>query len=137
MQNNFEFSHLKRRRCFFDKTFGIVWKILQSRGDLYHVHYLFQECYLALKFGKRPLVGHAHGSDLRDTLRSNKWGWIVEQNLQRCDKVLVAQPTILKIAKRFNGAAEYFPIPYDPEKFYPRPINSEGGVKKNSNCFSA
>jgi len=40
-------KHLKRSRGFFDKTFGVAWKILRSKGDLYHVHYLLQDCYLA------------------------------------------------------------------------------------------
>jgi glycosyltransferase involved in cell wall biosynthesis len=127
-----EFSvlHLKRSRSFFDKTFGVAWRILRAKGDLYHVHYLLQDCYLALKFGKQPIVGHAHGSDLRDTLHSRKWGWIVKHNLRRCDKILVAQPTILDVAKEFNDTAEYFPIPYSPEIFYPKPLPEEREVKR-------
>jgi hypothetical protein len=42
-------KHLKRSKGFFDKAFGGAWKILRSKGDLYHVHYLLQDCYLALK----------------------------------------------------------------------------------------
>jgi len=118
-------GHLKRSRRFSDKTFGIAWKILRSKGDLYHVHYLLQDCYLALKLGKRPLIGHAHGSDLREVIRSRKWGWIVKYNLENCAKVLVAQPTILEIAKKYNSTAEYFPIPYDPETFYAKPLPPE------------
>jgi len=34
----------------------------------------------------------------------------------------VAQPTILDVAKEYNSTAEYFPIPYDPELFYPKPM---------------
>ena len=124
-----EVKHLKRSRGFFDKTFGVAWKILRREGDLYHVHYLLQDCYLALKFGKHPLIGHAHGSDLRDTLHSKKWGWIVKYNLKNCDKILVAQPTILDTAKEFNDTVEYFPIPYDPKLFYPKPLPSEREVK--------
>ena len=125
----FNVLHLKRSRSFFDKTFGIAWRIFRAKGDLYHIHYLLQDCYLALKFGKHPLIGHAHGSDLRDTLHSKKWGWIVKYNLKNCDKVLVAQPTILATAKEFNDTAEYFPIPYDPKLFYPKPLPPEHEVK--------
>lgn len=123
-------EHVKRSRCFLDKTFGIAWKIFRAKGDIYHVHYLLQDCYLALKFGKHPLVGHAHGSDIRETLKSKRWGWIVKYNLENCDKVLVAQPTILEIAKKHNSRAEYFPIPYDPEIFYPKPLPLEREVKQ-------
>jgi len=130
LPEGFSVLHLKRSRRFFDKTFGIGWRIFRVKGDLYHVHYLLQDCYLALKFGKKPIIGHAHGSDLRDTLHSRKWGWIVKHNLRRCDKILVAQPTILDVAKEFNDTAEYFPIPYDPEIFYPKPLPEEREVKR-------
>jgi len=129
LPEDFTVLHLKRSRRFFDKTFRIAWKILRAKADLYHVHYLLQDCYLALKFGKRPIIGHAHGSDLRDVIKSRKWGGMIKHNLRRCDKILVAQPTILEIAKEFNATAEYFPIPYDPRVFYPKPMSEEREVK--------
>ncbi|MCD6194315.1 MAG: glycosyltransferase [Candidatus Aminicenantes bacterium] len=130
LPEEFKVLHLKRSRRFFDKTFRIAWRILRSKGDVYHVHYLLQDCYLTLKFGKHPIIGHAHGSDLRDTLHSRKWGWIVKYNLRNCDKILVAQPTILETAKEYNETAEYFPIPYDPKLFYPKPLPKERKVKR-------
>ncbi|MEM2561879.1 MAG: glycosyltransferase [Candidatus Bathyarchaeia archaeon] len=114
--------HIKRTRGFWNKTFGLAYNILRATGDIYHVHYLLQDCYLATFFRKKPLIGHAHGSDLREVIKTRKWGWIVRHNLQHCDKILVAQPTILDIAKSYNNTAEYFPIPYDPEIFYPKPL---------------
>jgi len=122
--------HLKRTRKFFDKTVKIAWKILRVKGDIYHCHYLLQDCYIASKLGRRLLIGHAHGSDLRDTLHSKKWGWIVKYNLKNCDKILVAQPTILDVAKEFNDTAEYFPIPYDPKLFYSTPFVTGREVKR-------
>jgi glycosyltransferase involved in cell wall biosynthesis len=55
-------------------------------------------------------------------LRSRKWGRIVKNNLKSCNKILVAQPTVLSTAKEYNGTAEYFPIPFDPEIFYSKPL---------------
>jgi len=129
LPEDFNVLHLKRSRRFLDKTFRIAWKILRANADLYHVHYLLQDCYLALKFGKRPIIGHAHGSDLRDVIKSRKWGWMIKHNLRKCNKILVAQPTILETAKEFNDTAEYFPIPYDPRMFYPKPLPKEREVK--------
>ncbi|MGA3059673.1 MAG: glycosyltransferase [Candidatus Bathyarchaeia archaeon] len=117
-----EKQHIKRTRGLWNKTFGIAYKILRAKGDLYHVHYLLQDCYLASHLGKKPIVGHAHGSDLRETLRSRKWGRIVKNNLKSCNKILVAQPTVLGTAKEYSETAEYFPIPFDPEIFYPKPL---------------
>jgi glycosyltransferase involved in cell wall biosynthesis len=95
-----------------------------AKADVYHVHYLLQDCYIATCLGKKPLIGHAHGSDLRENIRRLKWGWIVKHNLKQCDKILVAQPTILDVAKQFNESAEYFPIPFDPLIFFPKPLST-------------
>lgn len=130
LPSHIDVVHLKRTRKFLDKTFKLTWKILRAKGDIYHCHYLLQDCWLALKFGKHPIVGHAHGSDLRDAIRSKKWGWMVKRNLKGCDKILVAQPTILDIAKEFNDTAEYFPIPYDPKLFYNAPFITRRKVRR-------
>ena len=129
LPEDFSVLHLKRSRGFFDKTFGIAWRIFRAKGDLYHVHYLLQDCYLALKFGKHPIIGHAHGSDLRQTLYSKKWGRIVKYNLKNCNKILVSIPTILEVAKEYNENAKYLPNPYDSEIFYPKLLPPEREVK--------
>ena len=120
-----EAVHLKRSRGFWDKTFGIAWRILRANADLYHVHYLLQDCYLALKFGKHPIVGHAHGSDLRSSLKHRVWGRIVRHNLKHCDKVLVSTPDILDTAREYRGDAEYLPNPVDTSIFYPKPTKRQ------------
>ena len=117
-----EKQHIKRTRGLWNKTVGIAYKILRAKGDLYHVHYLLQDCYIAQHLSKRPLLGHAHGSDLRETLRNRKWSRIVKSNLRCCNKILVAQPTVLSVAKEYNETAEYFPIPFDPEFFFQKPL---------------
>ena len=122
--------HLKRSRGLLDKTFGIAWKILRANADLYHVHYLLQDCYLALKFGKHPVVGHAHGSDLRSSLKHRVWGRIVRYNLKHCDKVLVSTPDILDIASEYRSDAEYLPNPVNTSIFYPKPLTAHEGKKR-------
>jgi glycosyltransferase involved in cell wall biosynthesis len=123
-------QHIKRSRGLWDKTFGIAFKILRAKGDVYHTHYLLQDCYIASKFGKKPLIGHAHGSDLREEIKKRKWGWIIKSNLRSCNKILVAQPTILDKALEFNETAEYFPIPFDPQIFFPTPLSPERPEKQ-------
>jgi glycosyltransferase involved in cell wall biosynthesis len=129
-----EKQHIKRTRAKWSKTFGIAWKILRAKADVYHAYYLLQDCYLASKFGKRPLVGQAMGSDLRQQLKSRKWGHIVRSNLRSCDKILTCQPTLLEIAKSYNETAEYSPIPFDPLVFYPKPFPM---VQKKKQIFIA
>jgi len=117
-------EHVKRSRGLWSKTFGISYKIWRTKADVYHVHYLLQDCYIAAKLGKRPLIGHAHGSDLRTTISHPLWGRIVRHNLRKCDKVIVSTPDILGIAKKFREDAEYIPNPVDTELFYPKPLSS-------------
>lgn len=116
-----ESDYIIRTRGLWSKTFGIFWKILHANGDLYHVHYALQDAYLALKLGKHPLILQCCGTDVRDTLRSKKWGWVVKYNLKHADKVLCNQKNILDDAKKYNKTAEYFPIPYEPELFNQEP----------------
>jgi len=130
MPNAIEKQHIKRSRGFWSKTFGLAYKILKAKGDIYHVHYLLQDCYIASKLGKKPLIGHAHGSDLRASLRHPLWGRIVRHNLRKCDKVLVSTPDVLGIAKTFREDAEYLPNPVDTEIFYPKPLPEHGGKKR-------
>jgi glycosyltransferase involved in cell wall biosynthesis len=130
MPNAIEKQHIKRSRDFWSKTFGLAYKILKAKGDIYHVHYLLQDCYIASKLGKKPLIGHAHGSDLRASLRHPLWGRIVRHNLRKCDKVLVSTPDVLGIAKTFREDAEYLPNPVDMEIFYPKPIVEHSGKKR-------
>jgi glycosyltransferase involved in cell wall biosynthesis len=125
MPNDVEKQHIKRSRNFFNKTFGIMFKLLRAKGDIYHVNYLLQDCYLASKLGKKPLVGHAHGSDLRKTLTHPLWGRLVRYNLNHCDKILVSTPDILGLAKRYRKDAEYLPNPVDTSLFYPKPAISK------------
>jgi len=106
-----------RTRSFFDKTLGIAGKVITSKGDIYHCAYLLNDCWLARKFMKRPLLGHAHGSDIRGI--NGKWGKIIKKNLMSCDKILVATPDIYNVAKEFNNTTEYFPTPIDIELFSP------------------
>lgn len=120
-----EVLHLKRSRGLWDKTFGIAWKILRADADVFHVNYLLQDCYLALKFGKRPLLGHAHGSDLRVGLTHWAWSRIVRHNLQHCDKVLVSTPDIAEIAKKYRADATYLPNPVDTTIFHPEPFRQK------------
>ncbi|MEM0037236.1 MAG: glycosyltransferase family 4 protein [Candidatus Korarchaeum sp.] len=130
MPDDVEKLHIKRTRGLWSKTFGLTFGILRAKGDIYHVHYLLQDCYLTAIFGKRPIVGHAHGSDLRETLRHPIWGRIVERNLMSCDEILVSTPDILSIARSFREDAEYFPAPVDMQFFYPKPPVDRDGRRK-------
>jgi len=122
-----EWLHIKRSRSIWDKTFGVAYGILRAKGDVYHVNYLLQDCYIALKLGKRPLIGHAHGSDLRSGLKHPLLKRIVQYDLKRCDRVLVSTPDILGIAKMFREDAEYLPNPVDTRLFYPKPMPERDG----------
>lgn len=130
MPPELEKKHIKRSRSFWSKTFSLAFKILRAKGDIYHANYLLQDCYIASRLGKKPLIGHAHGSDLRTSLNHYVWGRIVKHNLKHCDKILVSTPDILGIAKRYREDAEYLPNPINAELFYPKPAVQKGKKKR-------
>ena len=115
-------KHIKRSRNVWSKTFGISWQIFRASADIYHAHYLLQDCYIADRLGKKPLIGHAHGSDLRVSMHHWMWGRIVRHNLKSCSKILVSTPDVLSAAKNVRNNAEYLPNPVDEELFYPKPL---------------
>jgi glycosyltransferase involved in cell wall biosynthesis len=130
MPPNIEKQHIKRTRGTWSKTLGLAYKILKAKGNVYHAHYLLQDCYIATRFGRKPLIGHAHGSDLRTSLNHPLWGRVVRHNLKKCDKVLISTPDILGIAKEFREDAEYLPNPIDNEYFYLEPYKPHDGKKR-------
>ncbi len=130
MPAEIEKEHIKRGRGLWSKTFGLSYRILKAKGDLFHVHYLLQDCYIASRLGKKPLVGHAHGSDVRTSLDHPLWGRIVRHNLKNCAKLLVSTPDILSRARQIRKDAQYLPNPVDPELFYPKPLVPHKGKKK-------
>jgi len=113
-------KHIKRTRGLWNKTLGLAFRIMRIKADIYHAHYLLQDCYIAARLGKKPLIGHAHGSDLRLSLNHPLWGRIVRYNLKNCDKIIVSTPDILGTAKKFDEEAEYLPNPVDAAFFYPK-----------------
>jgi len=130
MPPELENQHIKRSRSFWSKTFSLAFKILRAKGDVYHANYLLQDCYIASRLGKKPLIGHAHGSDLRTSLNHYAWSRIIRHNLKHCDKILISTPDILDIAKRYREDAEYLPNPINAELFYPKPAVQKGKKKR-------
>jgi len=130
LPKNIDATHIKRTRGLWSKTFGIAYKIWKAKADIYHVHYLLQDCYVAVHLGKKPLIGHAHGSDLRASLNHPLWKRIVKHNLKHCDKVLISTPDVLGVARQFRKDAEYLPNPVDPELFYPKPFIAHKGPRR-------
>lgn len=125
-----EKEHIKRTRGLLTKTFGLAYQILSADGDVYHVHYLLQDCYIATRLGKRPLIGHAHGSDIRASLNHPLWGRMVKHNLQKCNTVLVSTPDLLETARQSRDDAKYLPNPVDTKLFYRKPLVPHSGRKQ-------
>ncbi len=118
--------HIKRTRGFWSKTVGVAYDILRAEGDLYHANYLLQDCYIAARFGKQPLVGYSVGSDLRVYLKHWPWSRLIKHNLKNCDKIIVSTPDLLDIGMRFRKDVEYLPPPVDTELFFPKPSLQPG-----------
>ncbi|MFX0198335.1 MAG: hypothetical protein ACFFCW_19625 [Candidatus Hodarchaeota archaeon] len=83
--------------------------------DLLHVH-SFDELISSLKMlhGKKPLVMHYHGTDIRGKWREQEKSW------KRADLILVSTPNLLEGAPR---RAIHLPNPIDFDFFYSRGKN--------------
>lgn len=130
MPKTIERQHIKRTRSLWSKTFGVAYKILRAKGDVYHSNYILQDCYIAIRMGKKPMVGYALGSDLRTSLKHPLWGRVVSHNMKNCNKIIVSTPDILGIAKQFRDDAGYLPPAVDTDLFFPKPLIQHRGKKK-------
>jgi len=117
LSESFEVKFIQRSRGWWSKTFGVLWKILRAKGDLFHVNYALQDAYLVDKFKHHLDVLHVHGSDVRWTLHSKKYGWIARSNLKHADKVLYATPDLEQTVKKFRSDAVYLPTPVKTSVF--------------------
>lgn len=120
LPKDYDKIHIKRTGKLLEKTVKIAWKIFRAKGNIFHCHYLLQDCWLALKLGKHPTIGHAHGSDIRQTIKNSTLGSIVRYNLKKCDKIIVSTPNLLKTAKEYNKSSEYLPNIVNQNLFYPK-----------------
>lgn len=68
------------------------------------------------------MIVHAHGSDVRKTLNSRKWGWIVKSVLRDATAVFVSPPDLLDKVYEYNEHVEYIPNPVDLSLFKPQPL---------------
>jgi glycosyltransferase involved in cell wall biosynthesis len=87
------------------------------------VHYGLQDHFLTKLLKRKPTICHLHGSDIRSTIRG-PYGWIVRNNLRTANKVIVAVPDILRIAKSYRADAEYVPNPVNLDLFSPASIEN-------------
>lgn len=106
----FEIQFLHRTRGLWSKTFGMLWKIAKSTGGIYHVNYALQDAYLVSKLKHLDIL-HIHGSDVRWTLHSKKWGWIVRHDLESAKVVLYSTPDLSEKVKEHRPDATYLPTP--------------------------
>jgi glycosyltransferase involved in cell wall biosynthesis len=107
-------------------SFGGAFK---ADGDIFHVHYALQDAYLTLKLNKgKPVIVHAHGSDVRSAIESKKWGWIARYNLKHAAKLLLSAPDVLEKAAKFRLDVVYVPIPVDLHEFPAERFEEHGKV---------
>jgi glycosyltransferase involved in cell wall biosynthesis len=119
------YKHLTRTRSIYSKTVGISLKILSSAGDVYHVHYGLQDHFITKLLKHKPTICHLHGSDLRNAM-NGPYRWIVMSNLRTADKIIVAVPDILLVAKSYRKDAVYIPNPVNLDIFKPAPLREHG-----------
>lgn len=119
LTNDFDIKFIQRSRGLWSKTFGVLWKIVRAKGDLFHVNYALQDGYLVDKFKHLDIL-HVHGSDVRWTIHSKKWSWIVKHNLKSAKIVLYATPDLELEVRKYRPDAIYLPTPVKTDVFIPK-----------------
>jgi len=118
LPSEFKVHHCRRSRGFFDKTFGVLGRVYKAKGDVFHVHFALQDAYLTCRFKKKKqVIVHAHGSDVRSTIRSKKWGWMTRYSIEHATRLLVSAPDVLEKARQLRPDVIYIPIPVDLAQF--------------------
>jgi glycosyltransferase involved in cell wall biosynthesis len=117
LTDQFDVEFIQRTRGFWSKTFGIFWKILTAEGNLFHVNYALQDAYITDKFRHHLDILHVHGSDVRSTINTRAYGWIVKSNLRNAKKVVYSTPDLENNLKTIRDDAIYLPNPVRIDKF--------------------
>ncbi len=110
--------YLPRRRTIWGKTFGALRNSLMATGII-HVNYALQDAFLVRAIHGKIDILHTHGSDVRSSMKTKQWGWMVSNNLHKARKVLVSTPDILPLVRQVRKDAQYLPNPIDIIRFKP------------------
>ena len=113
--SDFNIDIILRSRGFWAKTFGLLWKISQINScSLIHVNYALQDAFLVCKLKHLDIL-ECHGTDMRETLNTRKYGWIVKSALKRARRVLYSTPDLENSVKTFRPDATILPTPVRKE----------------------
>ena len=113
----YEVEHLLRSRSLWSKTVGLLWKIARTRKKaLFHVNYALQDAYLTSKLRSLDVL-HCHGSDVRWTMKTRRYGWIVKHCLKKAKTVLYATEDMNEYIEPFRPDAAWLPTPIDTPTF--------------------
>jgi hypothetical protein len=121
LTNVYNYDWIYKFDCenLYDKTFRYLFNVLKFKADIIHCHYALEQGFygVASKWLRRSkkLIVHCHGTDVRERLRTLKYGWIVNFSLKNADEILVSTPDLL--LKGYN--MRYLPNPVDLEIFKP------------------
>lgn len=134
-KENFPIIHITRTRSIWDKTFNIGLKIIRAKATLYHANVALQDAFMTLLtkkiIGKKPVIVHCHGSDLRTDLKKWQYRELVRFNVKNADQIFVADLDTMDKAKELNPTATWIPIPINLDIYYPKEIQSQNnGILK-------
>jgi hypothetical protein len=121
VQGDYEVNFIKRSRKLWSKTFGLARQIYKANTGIFHVNYALQDAYLVSKLKHLDIL-HIHGSDIRWTLFSHKYGWIVRSNIMKAKTVVFSTPDLLYPCESLVEYPQYLPNPVDTAKFKPSHI---------------
>jgi hypothetical protein len=118
LRSEFNINFVRRTRGWWSKTFGLAKQIYRCNDGFFHVNYALQDAYLVSKLKHLDIL-HVHGSDLRWTLNSRRYGWIVRSNIAKAKTVLFSTPDLLSQCESLVDYPVWLPTPVNTEQFKP------------------
>lgn len=100
------------------------WQQDRRSADLIHLHYATNGYY---GWGRKPLVLHLHGSDVRRDWAKPGLRQVISASLRRADAVLCATPDLLPWVRSMRPDAVWMPNPLPLEFFAPAETTSVPG----------
>lgn len=83
-------------------------RTLRPRPDVLHINYGVSGYY---GWGRKNVVLHLHGTDVRTDLNSRFLGPVVHRSISKADVVLYSTPDLAEVVRNLRPDAQWFPAP--------------------------
>lgn len=100
-------------------------RTLRPKPAIFHINYGVSGYY---GWGRRNVVLHLHGTDVRSDMKSPILGPVVRRSIKSADVILYSTPDLGQAVKKLRPDAQWFPAPLPPAASVRLPKHGEGAA---------